>query len=208
VGLAPLLGSSPGVGVMGYTLGGGLGWLARKYGLAADSVLAFEVVTADGKVRRASAAENSDLFWALRGGGGSLGVVTGMRIQLYRVTTVYGGNLISPIELAKEVLTRYRAWLRGLSDASIDALIQYGVARPGSAAPVFVEIRHVDGALGRVDRQANAFGNREAELLLDLVAPSPDPETRRRSAAHADQLKQALKPDLTGCEVTGGRLAS
>ncbi len=115
-GLAPLLGSSPEVGAFGYTLGGGMGWLARKYGLATDSVNTFEVVTADGQLRRASETENSDLFWGLRGGGGSLAIVTGMEIKLYPVTTVYGGNLFYPIEQAKEVITRYREWLPSVPD--------------------------------------------------------------------------------------------
>lgn len=74
--MAPLLGSSPTVGVVGYTLGGGLGWLGRKYGLSADNVVQFELVTADGQLHVASASENSDLFWGLRGSGGSLGIVT------------------------------------------------------------------------------------------------------------------------------------
>jgi len=85
VGLAPLLGSSPGVGAIGYTLGGGMGWLARKYGLAADSVLRFEVVLANGEKVSTSPTENADLFWALGGGGGAFAVVTGMEIKLYPV---------------------------------------------------------------------------------------------------------------------------
>lgn len=116
-GLAPLLGSSPGVGAVGYVLGGGLGWLARKYGLAADSVRSFEVVTADGWVRRAGPEENADLFWALRGGGaGSLGVVTEMEIGLFPVTTVYGGNLLYPAEDAADVLARWRDWIGAVPD--------------------------------------------------------------------------------------------
>jgi hypothetical protein len=115
-GLAPLLGSSPDVGVVGYTLGGGMGWLARKYGLAADSVIAIELVTAEGEIIRASQEQNRDLFWGLRGGGGSFGVVTGMEIRLYPVTTVYGGNLIYPAELAREVITRYRDWIASAPD--------------------------------------------------------------------------------------------
>jgi FAD/FMN-containing dehydrogenase len=110
-GLAPLLGSSPDVGVVGYTLGGGMGWLARKYGLSADSVIAIELVTAEGEIIQASQKHNRDLFWGLRGGGGSFGVVTGMEIQLYPVSTVYGGNLVYPAELAQEVITRYRDWI-------------------------------------------------------------------------------------------------
>ncbi|MHB1319690.1 MAG: FAD-binding oxidoreductase [Anaerolineae bacterium] len=122
-GLAPLLGSSPDVGVVGYTLGGGLGWLARKYGLSADSVRAIELVTADGRRIRASADEHPDLFWGLRGGGGSLGVVTRMQITLYPVAMVYGGNLLYPIESAREVLTRYRDWLSTLPDEMTSSVV-------------------------------------------------------------------------------------
>lgn len=111
VGLAPLIGSTPDVGAVGYTLGGGVGWLARKYGLSADSVNAFEVVTAQGDIVWASESENSDLFWALRGGGGSFGVVTGMEIRLYPVSTVYAGNLFYPAAMAKDVMTRFREWI-------------------------------------------------------------------------------------------------
>ncbi len=117
LGLAPLLGSSPHVGVMGYTLGGGMGWLARKHGMALDSVLSFDVVTTDGRQLHASARENAELFWGLRGGGGSFAIVTAMDIHLYPVTTVYGGNLFYPASMAKAVLTRYRDWVETLPDA-------------------------------------------------------------------------------------------
>lgn len=116
VGLAPLLGSSPNVGVTGYTLGGGMGWLARKYGLATDSVIQFEVVTADGEVRWVSRREHQDLFWGLRGGGGSLAIITSMEIKLYPVTEVYGGNLIYPVSMANEVIHFYREWIKTAPD--------------------------------------------------------------------------------------------
>jgi len=116
VGLAPLLGSSPDVGVIGYTLGGGMGWLARKYGMAIDSVLYFELVTPDGRLVRASESENSDLFWGLRGGGGNFGIVTGVAIKLYPVTTIYGGTLVYPAEQAREVLVHYREWIANAPD--------------------------------------------------------------------------------------------
>lgn len=115
-GLAPLLGSSPTVGAVGYTLGGGLGWLGRKYGLSADNVIQFELVTADGQLRTASATENSDLFWGLRGGGGSLGIVTSMTIRLFPVSQVYAGNLFYPIEMAQDVFRHYRAWIASAPD--------------------------------------------------------------------------------------------
>jgi FAD/FMN-containing dehydrogenase len=114
VGLAPLLGSSSGVGAVGYTLGGGMGWLARKYGLSADSVLEFQVVTADGSIVYANENQNSDLYWALRGGGGSFGVVVALTIKLYPVAAIYGGSLIYPAEMAKEVFIFYRDWIKWL----------------------------------------------------------------------------------------------
>jgi FAD/FMN-containing dehydrogenase len=122
-GLAPLLGSSPGVGVVGYTLGGGLGWLGRKYGLATDSVLTFELVNAESEIIRASQAENADLFWGLRGGGGSFGIISGMEIQLYPVEMVYGGNLLYPIADAREVMRRYREWIRSAPDALTTSVV-------------------------------------------------------------------------------------
>jgi hypothetical protein len=115
-GLAPLLGSSPTVGVIGYTLGGGLGWLARKYGLASDSVQSIDVVTAAGRMLTASAEENSQLFWAMCGGGGGFGVVTALEINLFPVSDVFGGTLLYPVELAEEVIKRYRDWTLDLPE--------------------------------------------------------------------------------------------
>jgi FAD/FMN-containing dehydrogenase len=116
-GLAPLLGSSPHVGVVGYTLGGGIGWLARRYGLAADSVRSIDVVTADGVPRHTSPTENSDLFWGLLGGGGgSFGVVTAVEINLFPVATVYGGALMYPAGLVRDALRFYRDWVKTVPD--------------------------------------------------------------------------------------------
>jgi FAD/FMN-containing dehydrogenase len=122
-GLAPLSGSSPDVGVTGYTLGGGLGWLARHYGLAADSVLRALVVTADGEVEVASADRNADLFWALRGGGGSFGVVTGLEFRLYPVAKVYAGAVTYGRERAAETLAYYREWIERAPDALSTAVL-------------------------------------------------------------------------------------
>ena len=110
-GLAGLAGSSPDVGVVGYTLGGGLGWLARRYGLAANSVTAVELVTADGSLVRADRDNEPELFWAIRGGGGSFGIVTAMEFSLYPVPEVYAGVLFFPSERASEVLKAWREWL-------------------------------------------------------------------------------------------------
>lgn len=115
-GLAPLLGSTPHVGVVGYTLGGGIGWLGRRYGLAGDSVRWVDVVTADGVLRHASATENSDLFWGLRGGAGNFGVVTALGFDLYPVATLYGGNLIYPPEVTNDALRFFRDWIKTVPD--------------------------------------------------------------------------------------------
>lgn len=121
-GLAPLLGSSPHVGIVGYSLGGGFGWLARRYGLAADSIRSIDVVTADGKLRTASANENPDLFWGLRGGGVNFGVVTALEFTVYPVATVYGGFLVYPGELAREVLGFFRDWVETIPDELTSAM--------------------------------------------------------------------------------------
>jgi FAD/FMN-containing dehydrogenase len=111
-GLAPLLGSTTDVGAVGYTLGGGMGWLARQYGLCSDTVRWFELVTPDGALVRTSATEQPELFWALKGGGaGTLGVVTAMEIELYPIDMVYAGNLFYPIENARDVMIRWRDWV-------------------------------------------------------------------------------------------------
>ena len=115
-GLAALAGSSPDVGVTGYTLGGGMGWLARRYGLAANSVTAAEIVTPDGRLRRADADHEPDLFWAVRGGGGSVGVVTALEMRLYPVRELYAGALFFPIQRAAEVLHAWRAWTGTVPD--------------------------------------------------------------------------------------------
>src|SRR5919206_1394910 len=108
-GLAPLAGSSPDVGVAGFTLGGGLSWLSRRHGLAANSVLAIEIVTADGRVLCCDRDHEPGMFWALRGGGGSFGVVTAIEFALYPAPQVYGGAVLWPWERATEVLKAYVA---------------------------------------------------------------------------------------------------
>jgi FAD/FMN-containing dehydrogenase len=113
-GLAALAGSAKDVGVVGYTLGGGIGWLARRHGLACNSVLAVEAVTADGRIVRADADSEPDLFWALRGGGGSFAIVTTLEFALYPITEVYAGALFWPMDRAGEIL---HAWSEFVADA-------------------------------------------------------------------------------------------
>ena len=123
-GLAPLLGSTTDVGAIGYTLGGGMGWLGRQYGLASDSVRSFDLVTPEGVLIRASRREHPEIFWALKGGGGgTFGVVTAMEIELYPVDTVYAGNLLYPIEMARAVMTRWREWVCDMDERMSSAVV-------------------------------------------------------------------------------------
>ena len=115
-GLAGLHGSSPDVGIAGYSLGGGMGWLARKYGLQTNSVTAIELVTADGRLLRADADNESDLFWALRGGGGNFGVVTAIEFAVYEVSELYAGVMFFPFERAADVLHAWTEMLPSLPD--------------------------------------------------------------------------------------------
>jgi FAD/FMN-containing dehydrogenase len=178
-GLAPLLGSSPDVGAVGYTLGGGLGWLARRYGLAADSVRSFEVVTADGRRLRADASQNRDLFWGLRGGGaGSLAVVTAMEIGLFPVTEVYGGNLFYPADMALEVAARYAEWIAAAPEELTSSLALMNMP-PLEMVPDFLR-----GRSFAIVRGCHSGSREDAEQLLrfwrdwrapefDLFAPMP-----------------------------------
>lgn len=114
-GLAALHGSSIDVGVVGYTLGGGIGFLSREHGLASEQVTAIELVTADGAQRRVDAdsdGEDGELFWALRGGGGSFAVVAAIEFGLVELEQAWAGSLFWPGEAAREVLHAYRAWAK------------------------------------------------------------------------------------------------
>ena len=108
-GLAGLHGSSPDVGIAGYSLGGGMGWLARKHGLQANAVTAFELVTAEGRLVRVDADHEPELFWAMRGGGGNFGVVTAIEFGVVEVDELYAGAFFFPIERADEVLHTWNA---------------------------------------------------------------------------------------------------
>jgi FAD/FMN-containing dehydrogenase len=127
VGLAALHGSTLDVSVAGYSLGGGVGWYARKHGLSTNSVLAIELVTADGTVRRVDHENETELFWALRGGGGNFGVVTALELQLYAIPEVYAGALFFPWERSSEVLHAWLDWTRTVPEeiTSLGRILQF-----------------------------------------------------------------------------------
>jgi FAD/FMN-containing dehydrogenase len=143
-GLAPLNGSSPAVGAVGYTLGGGVGLLARRFGFAADHVRSFDVVTADGRLRHVTAEPGGDpdLFWALRGAGANFGVVTAMEVDLFPVATLLGGELCFGPEVSEEVLHTYAGWARDVPEAMASSVLL--LAYPDDpAVPGELRGRHV-----------------------------------------------------------------
>jgi FAD/FMN-containing dehydrogenase len=115
-GLSSLPGSSPDVCVTGFTLGGGLSWLGRRYGFACNRLRAVELVTADGETRTVDAENEPDLFWALRGGGGDYGVVTALHVGLVPVADVYAGALLFPAEVGADGVRAYRDWAANVSE--------------------------------------------------------------------------------------------
>jgi FAD binding domain len=121
-GLVGLHGMSGGVGVAGYVLGGGIGWLARREGFASTHIRSFEVVTADGEERTVDREHEPDLFWALRGGGGGQAIVTALELELFELREAFGGAVLWPIDRASEVVGAYRAWIATAPDTVTSTL--------------------------------------------------------------------------------------
>ncbi|HEY5052669.1 MAG TPA: FAD-binding oxidoreductase [Solirubrobacterales bacterium] len=115
-GLCTLPGSAPDVGVIGYTLGGGLSWLSRRYGFACNRVRAIELVTAEGEAATVDADNDADLFWALRGGGGGYAIVSALHVDLLPIAEVYAGALLFPAAVGAEGVRRYRDWAASMPD--------------------------------------------------------------------------------------------
>jgi FAD/FMN-containing dehydrogenase len=174
-GLATPAGAIAHTGVAGLTLGGGMGWLHRPYGLTIDSLVAVDLVTADGERLRASEEENPDLFWGVRGGGGNFGVVTSFDFRLHPVgPMVLAGAVVHPLERAREVLRLYRDWIETVPDrmASIAAVF---TCPPEPQFPEHLHGRHVCGVIvnwigtqaegERVLAPLRAFGPPEADTI-------------------------------------------
>jgi FAD/FMN-containing dehydrogenase len=172
-GLAVTGGAVSTTGIAGYTLGGGLGWLMSKYGLAADNLLAVEHVTADGEVLRVDAASHPDLFWALRGGGGNFGVATSLTYRLHRLETVVGGLIAHPIDAARDMLRFYRDALAGCSD---DLTVFAGVvhAPDGSGAKLAAMVVFHTGDEAEAERELEPFKTWGSPLVVE-VGPMPYP---------------------------------
>ena len=195
LGLAGLAGSSPNTGVVGYSLGGGFGWLGRKFGLASGSMTRAEIITAGGERRIVSVDDESELWWGLRGGTGNFGIVTGLGFRLHPVARVYAGNLYYPLDRAADVLGFFAQWTRGVPD-DLTAAVTFRKFPPIPTVPEpmrggsFVAVRgcwsgdpaagaavinRARAALGpaTVDTFATIPAAALAQLSLDPVDPLP-----------------------------------
>ena len=172
LGLAALHGSTTDVSVAGYSLGGGVGWYARKHGLSTNSVLAIELVTADGTLRRVDHENEPDLFWALRGGGGNFGVVTALEVQLYAISEIYAGVLFFPFERSSEVLHAWLDWTRTVPEeiTSVGRILQF---------PPLEELpEHLRGGRFAVVEAVHIGSEQDgAELMAPLRALGPAMDT-------------------------------
>jgi FAD/FMN-containing dehydrogenase len=190
-GLAALHGSSPDVGVAGYSLGGGMGWLGRKHGLQANSVTAIELVTADGRAIRVDGEHETELFWALRGGNGNFGVVTALEFAVYPVDELYAGVMFFPFERAAEVLHAWTALVPTLPDEMMSwaSLLQFPDApfvpepvRGGSFTVVYgaylgseAEGRDLLRPVRELSPAMDTFAMVPPAALGDMAMDPPDP---------------------------------
>ena len=202
-GLAVPSGIVPKTGIAGLTLGGGVGWLIRKYGMSIDNLVSCQIVTADGKVLTASASENEDLFWALRGGGGNFGVVTSFEFQAHPVHTVLGGLLIYPRDAALDVIRHFRDYI----ETAPDELTAYVALLHGAdGVPLVGVIPCYCGDIAegqRVLEPLRKFGNPVVDtiqsmpfpVMQSLLGPSfPD--------GNHNYWKSTLQPELSDDAIT------
>ena len=191
-GLAVTGGTVSGTGIAGCTLGGGLGWLMAKHGLAADNLLAVELVTAEGDILHVDSASHSDLFWALRGGGGNLGVATSFTFRLHRVDLVVGGLIAHPIEAAPELLRFYRG---AVADGSDDLTVFAGLVHAPDASGVKLSALIVfhTGDPAEAERDLEPFKAWGSPLTVDVRAmPYPVMNTHLDAAFPAGSFNYWL----------------
>lgn len=278
-GLATTGGQISTTGIAGLTLGGGWGYLARRYGLSCDNLLSADIVTADGQLLTASAGENADLFWGIRGGGGNFGVVTSFKYQLHPVGEVLAGIVAYPLEKAKELLKRFReltigapnelasgivlttlpdgiavvavvacytgpaaegerilkplrggsplldsigripytaaqqlidafypsglhsywkaSFLKEVNDHAIDTMAAYCSKRPTPMCHGLIE-HTLGGAVKRADRDATAFGHRDAEYSFMAIGVCTGSGEDAACARWAREFWNAMQPSSTG----------
>ena len=162
-GLCSMPGSAPDVGVVGYTLGGGLSWLGRRYGFACNRVNAIELVTAAGEARRVDADTDADLFWALRGGGGGYAIVTALELELTPIADIYAGALVFAAELGTDAVRAYRDWAHTVGD-EVTSIVRF--LRPPPLPDVPEPIR--DKPLLTIDAACIGTEEEGARLIAPL----------------------------------------
>ena len=168
-GLATTGGTVSNTGIVGLTLGGGLGWLMGKHGLTIDNLISADVVTADGQFRKASASDHPDLFWALRGGGGNFGVITSLEYRVHEVPQVLGGLVLYPLDQARDMLRFYRDFCATLPD---EAEAYAALLTAPQGIPVGAMILGYNGPIPdgeKILAGARQFG----KPIADLVGPMP-----------------------------------
>ncbi len=177
-GLAPLNGYSGTVGVSGYTLGGGIGWLVRQYGAAAGSLRSAELVTADGQLLQVNDQNHADLFWGLRGGGGNFGIVTSLEFDLYPVKEIFGGFVVYPLAQGRQVLSAYAQWTKTVPETLTSAvrLVHYppapAIPEPLRGASAIVIMACYTGSTEEGEALLNPLRS-IGTPLLDTFRPMP-----------------------------------
>lgn len=184
-GLAPLNGSSSDVGAVGYTLGGGLPVLGRTYGFASDYLRTAQIVTADGQLRTVSAQSDPDLFFAIRGGKASVGIVTSMTMELMPLSEIYGGSIFFDGQHAARLLDAYRTWAPSLPDATTTTFKLLRLPPlPGVPEPLREKLT-VQLVVAHAGSEAEGAGLVEP---MRAVAPGIIDDIRQRPYREADQL--------------------
>src|SRR5215831_15543320 len=202
-GLAVPCGIVPKTGIGGLTLGGGVGWLLRKYGMSIDNLLSCQVVTADGRVVTATASENEDLFWALRGGGGNFGIVTSFEFQAHPVHTVLGGLLLYPRDAAFDVIRHFRDYIESAPD-ELTAYAALLYAADGVPLVGVIPCYCGDIAEGqRVLEPLRKFG----KPAVDTIQPMPFPVMQSLLGpsfpdGNHNYWKSTLQPELSNDAIT------
>jgi hypothetical protein len=181
-GLCSLPGTSPVVGVVGYTLGGGWNWLSQRYGFACNHVNAIELVGADGEVRRVDGESDADLFWALRGGGGGYAIVSAIEIELFPIADLYAGMVMLPAEVGARGVRAYRDWTETLPD-TVTSIVRF--LRPPPRPDVPEEIR---GRPLLTVAAAYIGSEAEGEALVAPVRELGEPILDTFAQIPADQL--------------------
>jgi FAD/FMN-containing dehydrogenase len=223
LGLAALHGSSPDVGIVGYSLGGGIGWLARKHGMQTNAVTAIELVTGDGELVRTDAEHEPELFWALRGGGGNFGVVTAIEFEVQPVRTVYAGAMFFAIERTADVLHAWSELLPALpEEITTWASIMHFPPLPELPEAIrgrsFVVVKaaflgsEADGRellrpVRELGPEMDTFAVQPPAGLGDLAMDPRDPLPYRFRHALIDELPAVAIDDIAGIAGPGSSLA-